>query len=305
LSDFDVLIIGGGPAGISASIWAVDVALSALLIEKNETVGGQLHSIYNPINNYPGILMRNGSEMYSAMRSHLDAAKVKTTFGGVVRADLARMAVQLADGSSHAARAIVIATGVRRRELGVTGEPEFAGKGILRSGSEARNKVAGKKVVVIGGGDAAAENALILSDAAEHVSLIHRGTQLSARKQFTDELSKRPNIHVLLSTKVTEIIGDDDVNGVRIVDRRGESTMPTDNVVIRIGVEPNNGLFAGQVVCDERNYIRTDTNCQTSLPLVYAVGDVASPLSPTIATAVGMGATAIKNIYSVLNEGAR
>lgn len=298
MSDIDVIIIGGGPAGISAALWAADLGLQAVVIERHD-LGGQLNSIYNPIVNYPGISVSNGVELRDRMVSALTATGVPIRMSTRVVPLFPETQVEL-DGEILRGRAVVIATGVRRRELNVPGEREFKGKGMLASGSASRKGVLGKNVVIVGGGDAAVENALILSEKARLVTVVHRGMTLSARPEFQNQLPARDNVDLLLSSRVTGIHGTDRVEAVKVVSNGVKDEILCDHVVIRIGVEPNSEPFSGHLAVDGRGYILSDIHGLTDVPGIYAIGDVARPVSPTISTAVGMGATAVKHIYASL-----
>ena len=193
---------------------------------------------------------------------------------------------------------LIIATGVRRRRLGVPGETDFQGRGILESGTRDKDTVKGKDVVIVGGGDAAAENAVILSQVAKTVTLVHRRNELSARPEFRHEIDRRDNIQILFDTQVRRFVGDSDVTGVEVIESgRGEGLLPADAVLVRIGVQPNSELFRGTLEMDSHGYVLIDPSCATSASGVFAIGDVASPLAPTLSTAVGMGATAAKAVF--------
>ena len=152
-------------------------------------------------------------------------------------------------------------------------------------------------MAIIGGGDAALENAVILAEFAEKIYVVHRRDSFSARESFTARADADPKVEFLLETAVTAISGDDRVTSI-VIQNTGRSTVvDVDAVLIRIGVEPNSDLLLGKTDLDKRGYVLVDTNGQTSLPNVYAVGDVANPISPTIATAVGGGSAAAKSIY--------
>lgn len=295
----EAAIIGAGPAGISAGIWCVELGLRCVLLERETEPGGQMLWTHGPVQNYPGIRTRNGSELCDRFIEHAGSQGVNIiTAASVVAADLVQRSLTLADGSTIVADNIVIATGVRRRTLGVPGEEEFVGRGVLRSGVLAKDTVKGKRVIIVGGGDAALENALILSETAERVTVVHRSDHLRAREDFAAEAGRRANISFLPASHLTEIHGSQTVEAVTIENTRSSATsrLETDSVLIRIGVEPNSELFADQLDTDEHGYIQIDSTCQTSLPRVYAIGDIANPTSPTIATAAGTGATAAKAI---------
>jgi len=208
--------------------------------------------------------------------------------------------IVLEDGRHLTARAIIIATGVRRRKLDVPGEDEFCGRGILDSGATAKNEVAGKTVVIVGGGDAALENALMLGETAKRVTVVHRRDEFTARRDFVDRARQNLKIEFVLNSNVAAITRNQNVEGVEICDVRSGATshLATDTLLIRIGVVPNTEVFQGQLELDKSGYIVADPNCATSLPHAYAAGDVANPRSPTISTAAGTAATAAKHIFS-------
>lgn len=220
----------------------------------------------------------------------------------VVQADLSTKQLRLANGTAISCDAVIIATGVSRRRLGVDGEQEFYGKGILESGARQRNDVAGLDVVIVGGGDAALENASILGEYAKTVTVVHRGEEFRARDHLIREAQARPNVNFRLGTVVKRFLGDGSLTAIELSSRSGAESriVSADRALIRIGVEPNTEFFAKQIAADEAGYVRVDAKCATNIDGVFAVGDVASPRSPTIATAVGMGATAAKNALAYL-----
>ena len=206
------------------------------------------------------------------------------------------------DGTKFSARTVVIATGVSRRKLNVAGEDKFKDRGIIESGKKNAAQTVGKKVLIVGGGDAAFENALILAETAEKVTLIHRHKDFRARREFTEKVEKNPKIEVLTETGITKITGGDKLENVEITNLIGGETriLPVDALLIRIGVEPNTKIFGGKLKLDKNGYIQVNQNCETSLKNVLAVGDVANPLAPTVSSSAGMGATAAKVIFSSL-----
>jgi thioredoxin reductase (NADPH) len=304
---FDVLIIGGGPAGMSAAIWCADLGMSAALIEQNDTLGGQLLIIHNPITNYPGFLRITGAELAAKMAEQVDRAGVPAFTGStIIKINTDDRSVTLEDERTLIGRAMIMATGVRRRKLGIGGEEKLAGKGILSSGALEHSKVRGKSVLIVGGGDAALENALILSESASSVTVIHRGARFSAREDFVREANKRNNVSFLFNTAVLEFLGEDSLSAaaVKTDGDRDRRVISGDFALIRIGVEPNTNLPGLDETLTGR-YIETGSSGDTTLPFVFAAGDVASKISPTIATAVGMGATAAKNVCELLRETAK
>lgn len=299
---YDVVIIGGGPAGLSAAIWCADLGLESILIEKESELGGQLRSIYNPIANYPAAQAANGSELANAFIRSADNFAFDRTTGEAVAIDPASLSVEMKDGRPISGRAIVLATGVSRRRLGIPGEMEFQGKGILRSGAKEREFVKGKRVVIIGGGDAAMENAVMLGEHAAKVFVVHRRAEFTARNEFMSQARDNDRVEFVTNATVESIEGGECVERIIVRDDlSGESnTIEADNVLIRIGVEPNSQLLRSVAELDPAVYVKVNTSAETSLPGIYAVGDVANPIGPTISTAAGTAATAVKSIFRVL-----
>ena len=294
----DVLIIGGGPAGLSALLWCSDLGLSATLLDRGSELGGQLLWIHNEIKNYPGRIAKNGREMRDHFLANFDDIEEQVVLNAeVVSFDASSITATLADGRSVKARFAIIATGLRRRRLGIPGEDEFVGRGILESGAGQRELAKGKRVAVIGGGDAALENALILSEYAEKVYLIHRRSTFKARESFVEHVRRTNNVELLLDQTVSSINGNDVVRSVDIKSTKETQTIPVDVVLIRIGYAPNTGLLRGQIALDDNGYIIVAANGQTNSENIFAVGDAANPFSSTIASSVGTAATTIKRIF--------
>jgi thioredoxin reductase (NADPH) len=301
----DVIIIGAGPAGLSTAFWCDELGLDTLLLEQAEQVGGQLHRVYNPISNYLGLKTNNGKELLEFFTQDVDAAEfdlwTQTTIAAI---DLKAKHLTLHSGESLQSIAIVIATGVRPRELGVPGEKEFAGKGMIESATRDRQLFAGRDVCVVGGGDAAVENALLLAEVCPTVTLVHRGKKLRARRELAQRLQSSHRITVFTESILTRIIGDEEVAAVEVLRKEGLKPfqIAVRGVLIRIGVEPNTELFREQLDTDEKAFIRVNSEQETSVPMVFAIGDVSNPIAPTISSATGAGATAAKVIAARLNK---
>jgi thioredoxin reductase (NADPH) len=300
----DVIIIGAGPAGLSTAFWCDELGLDTLVLEQAEAVGGQLHRVYNPINNYLGLKAQNGEELLEHFTANIDDADfdlwTQTTISSV---DVKARRISLASGEELQSIAIVIATGVRPRELGVLGEKEFVGKGMIESGARDRDLFAGHDVCIVGGGDAAVENALLLAEVCPTVTLVHRRKKLRARREFIEQLQAKHCITVFTESVLTRIIGGDHVEAVEIQRKQGLKPfqLAVRGVLIRIGVEPNTELFREQLETDERGYLVVNSQQETNVPMIFAIGDVSNPLAPTIGSATGAGATAAKVIASRLN----
>ncbi|MCC6327931.1 MAG: FAD-dependent oxidoreductase [Acidobacteria bacterium] len=296
--DLDVVIIGAGPAGLSAGIWCKDIGLNAVIFERESEAGGQLLSIFNPITNYPGLRTENGREMRDRFLLTAAAYGVDIRLSTeVVEIDPTGTSVRLADGQRISSKAVILASGVRRRRLDIPGEAEFAGRGIIVSGSKDKELARNKTVAVIGGGDAALENALILSKYAKKIYVIHRRDKFSARREFTDAASAVPSIEFVFNSAVQKISGSGSVKEITVHDRTsGDHDLSVDLVLIRIGVEPNSGLIKGVAGSGPNGYLRLDSDQRVIGALVYGAGDVANQAAPTIVTAAGAGAAAAKAV---------
>jgi thioredoxin reductase (NADPH) len=301
----DVLIVGGGPAGLTALLWCNELGLSATLIDRRSELGGQLLWINNEIRNYPGRITKNGRELRDHFLYNFDSLDQVRLNSEVVSFDASKISATLGDGTVLTARSAIIATGLRRRRLGIPGELEFVGRGILESGAGQRELAKGRRVAIIGGGDAALENALILSEFAEKVFLIHRRSQFRARHKFVEQLSQKNNVEIFVDYIVTSIGGDESVRSVEVTsnipdNRRSSDVASTsisvDLVLVRIGFEPNTEPFRNQLDLDANGYVVVDHTGQTSTANVFAVGDVTSRETPIIAGAVGAAAIAVKSL---------
>jgi thioredoxin reductase (NADPH) len=298
---YDVVIIGGGAAGISAACWSAELGLSAVLIESNNDLGGQLNYVFNPIKNHLGVETANGREMRDIFVRQMQNRQFDILANSaVMMVDSDKNLVSLSNGKTLYFKALVIATGVRRRKLNIKGEAEFVGKGILESGKRDAKTLIGKTVCVIGGGDAALENALILSEFAEKVFLIHRRENFRGRSEFLTKILTNPKIEILRNTQLLEINGNNKVEAIKLKNN-ANFILPTDAIIFRLGVEPNTELFRDKISLDEFGYIKIDGNCETNLQNIFAAGDVANRLSPTVSSAVGTGTTAAKVIWQRLN----
>lgn len=302
--DYDVIICGGGAAGISAALWCDDLKLDALVLEANGELGGQLLWTHNRIDNHLGTLgARDGRELRDLFAEQIARRKFDLKLSSEISdIDFDRKIVALENGEKFMARFLIVAAGVRRRRLNVAGEDEFTGKGIIESGARDPNAVENKRAVIVGGGDAAFENALILAEKAAKIYLINRGKKFRARAEFAERVSSNPKIEVLNEIVVREIKGNEFLETVRLENLRTKETfdLAADALLIRIGIEPNTEIVRGKLDLDERGFIEINSLCETSVAGVFAVGDVANPLAPTVSGAVGMGATAVKVISEKL-----
>jgi len=303
--DFDVLVIGGGPAGLATALWCDDLGMSAVVLERQTEFGGQLLNIHAAIRNYPGLETANGREMRDVFLLQVQQRNIKLKAAAeIAETDLAELSVTDSEGSVYSAQAIVIATGVRRRRLNVEGESEFYGKGIIVSGQRDRELIKEKRLLIVGGGDAALENAALLSDEAAETTVVIRRSGPSARTEFIDKLKGNARVKFLFDSEVTAFTGGEMLSGATVKNNKSGTTdiLDIDVALIRIGVEPNTEILAGAVDLDPHCYINVDHECETNLPGVFAIGDVANPISPTISTAIGTASTAAKRIFVWINH---
>jgi thioredoxin reductase (NADPH) len=299
----DVIIIGAGPAGLSAALWCDELGLDTLVLERNSEIGGQLLNVHNPVRNYIGLKAESGIGIRDAFASHIEEAEFDLWTGvQIERVDLRSRKIWLRSGEELQSVCMIIATGVRRRELGIPGEKELAGRGIIESAARDRDLFAGEDVCVVGGGDAAVENALYLAEVCPTVTLVHRGQKLRARHDFVEKIKGEHCITVFTEATLQRIIGEEKVEGVEILrkDAIKPFQMAVGGVLIRIGVEPNTEQFRHQLPLDDAGYAIVNSVHETEIPNVFAVGDVSNPLAPTISSATGAGATAAKIIASRL-----
>jgi len=302
--NFEVIIIGGGAAGMSAALWCAELGLNALLLEENADLGGQLLWVYNSIKNHLGSTAENGRELRDIFVRQIENRKftlhLKSEISNIC---FEKKELLLNSGEKFSAKFIIIATGIRRRKLDVEGEEKFKDKGIIESGKRDAESVKDKDVCVVGGGDAAFENALILAKAAAKVTLVHRRKDFRARAEFIEQAQNNPKIKILSETVLRKIVGRKQIEAVELEDLNAAETflLNVEAVLLRVGVEPNTEILRGKLKLDKDGYIKINQNCETNVKGIFAVGDVANPLAPTVSSAVGMGATGVKTLFAKLD----
>lgn len=255
---------------------------------------------YNAIKNHLGIEVENGRELQKIFLKQIQERQFELqTNCEVVSIDPEKKQVKLKNNEILSANALIISTGVRRRKLDLENEDKLKGHGIIESGKREAEKVAGKIVCIVGGGDAALENALILSEFAKQVILVHRRSDFRGRPEFVEKILKTKNVKILTETAVSKLIGQEYLEAVELQNLNSHQTFiqSTDFLLLRLGVEPNTGMLQGKILLDKNGYCLIDSNCETNSKNIYAIGDVANPLAPTISGAVGMGASVVKVIF--------
>jgi len=292
---YELIIIGGGPAGLAAGIYAARDSLDCLLFEK-DTSGGQL-MLATEVANYPGFSAAlTGDELAERMREHACRFGLSVQRETVVALDVRGSAISVTtDKGRYRARAVIVATGSSYRFLGVPGEERLRGRGVSYCGSCDGPLFRGRSLVVVGGGDTALEEALFLTRFAAEIRIVHRRHELRAKRYLQKLAFAHKKIGFILDSVVREIRGQERVTGVLIEDVREGSTreLTCDGVFIFIGAQPNSRFMEGCCARDEGGYVVTDCNMRTSATGVFAAGDVRKDSVRQIASAVGDGVTAL------------
>jgi len=292
---YDMIILGGGPGGYTAALYAARSGLDALVVERL-SAGGQL-ALTHQIDNYPGFAEGiGGFELAQQMQQQAEKFGAKTLNAEVERVDLKAnpKRVETSEGVLKS-RTVVIATGANPRELGLANEKELVGKGVAYCASCDGMFYRGKTVAVIGGGNTAAEDALLLSRIAQKVMVVHRRDHLRATKIYHEPLQTAKNVEFYWNSVVVELLSGEKLNGLRVQNvQTGEMTeLVVDGVFVSIGRQPATQLFAEQLALDDGGYIIAGEDTQTSIPGVYAVGDVRTKPLRQVVTAVADGALAV------------
>lgn len=303
---YDVIILGSGPAGLTAAIYAKRAMLNAIIIERNYVGGGQILNTYE-VDNYPALPGISGFDLGMKMSEHADKfgiEKLSTNINSV-NLDGEIKTVDTDDGVISG-RTVVIATGNSPKKLIVPGEEEFTGRGVSYCATCDGAFFKGKITAVVGGGDVAIEDAIFLSRGCEKVYLIHRRNSLRGAKSLQDTLINTPNIELVYNTVVTAINGSDVVNNITIknVESLEESPLNVNGIFLAVGNDPNKLLETGdaKLCTDERGYIVASEDCKTNIPGVYAAGDIRVKRLRQVVTAVADGANAIESVQEYLRE---
>ena len=300
---YDLIIIGSGPAGLAAAIYAARARLSFLVLEKMPLSGGQILNTYE-VENYPGIPTIGGFELGMKLREHAEHQGTEMIHIEVRHISLeeqGRIKVLYTDGKEYRARTVILAMGAKYRTLGIPGEKELTGMGVSYCATCDGAFFRGRKVAVVGGGDVAAEDALFLARGCEKVYLIHRRDQLRAAGVLQEKLRAAENVELVWNTEVTRVNGEEHVESIWMRKKDGtEQLLEVDGLFIAVGNLPQTELVAKLLQLDETGYIPAGENCVTELPGVFAAGDIRTKQLRQVVTAVADGANAVASAQEYL-----
>lgn len=287
----DILVIGAGPAGLTAALYARRGEKEVTVVEKG-AFGGQM--TFSPrIENYPGFESVSGTELADAMVGQVlaqGASLEPDEIKSIEKIDGGFRAV--GEFGSYEAKTVIIAAGAKHRQLGVEGENRFTGEGISYCAVCDGAFYKGKRVAVIGGGNSALQEAVLLSEGCAKVTLVQNLDYFTGEKKLVDTLKTKPNVDFITGTVVTEFLGETDLTGIRISGKDGERVLEVDGVFVAIGLVPQNGFASGLVSLDKWGYVPSGENTLTDCEGVFVAGDCRSKGIRQIATAVADGATA-------------
>jgi thioredoxin reductase (NADPH) len=294
-TSYDVIIIGGGPAGLTAGLYTSRAKLDTLLVERM-IVGGQVMTT-TKVENYPGFPGGiDGPELVARFQEHCQEFGLEVATGEVQKLiDKGDHKLVIVDGEEYRARAVIVTTGAEPRKLGIPGENELIGRGVSYCATCDGAFFRDVPVAVVGGGDTAAEEALFLTRFASKVYLVHRRDKLRATSVLQERILANPKIEVVWSSVAEEVVGENrGVAGLKVQNKiTGQfASLAVEGVFFAIGVIPKARFLADILTLNEEGYILTDNECRTSLPGIFAAGDVRSKILKQIATAVGDGAVA-------------
>ena len=303
---YDVIIIGSGPAGLAAGVYAQRARLSSIIIEKEYMSGGQILNTYE-VDNYPGLPGINGFDLGMKLREHCEGLGAEFVTAEVEKVSLAEdgqtKLVQTAE-ETYQAKTVILAMGARHRLLEVPGEEEFTGMGVSYCATCDGAFFKDRVTAVVGGGDVAVEDALFLARGCEKVYLIHRRDSLRAAAALQEKAMENEKIEILWDTVVTGIQGHEQVEGIGLLNKKTgeERSLPVDGVFVAVGNQPNSKIVTELLHLDKNGYISADETGVTGIPGIFAAGDIRTKQLRQIVTAVSDGANAVTSVQNYLNS---
>ncbi|MCW3764639.1 thioredoxin-disulfide reductase [Weissella confusa] len=300
MRQYDVVVIGAGPGGMTAALYAARANLNVAMLDRG-IYGGQMNNT-DDIENYPGFTTIKGPELGEKMYQGTVKTGVNFVYGDVqnVTVDDQQMKHIQTDSDELVASAVIIATGSNNRKLGIPGEEKFSGKGVSYCAVCDGSFFKGKNVTVVGGGDSAISEGLYLANVTDGVNVIHRRNQLRAQKVLQNRAFDNDKIDFTWNTSMTEILGDENhVTGVKIHNNQtgDDTTLDTDGVFVYVGNVPNSQIFNNLNITDQAGWVITNDQMETTIPGIYAIGDVRQKQLRQITTAVGDGGIAGQNAF--------
>lgn len=304
MREFDLVIVGGGLAGLTAAMYAGRYGLSTAVVDQMGA-GGQIVNV-EKVENFPGFPEGvPGFDLGPMVQEQAEAAGAEFVMDTVeaLEIDGDKRVLRCAEEELQA-RAVIVAAGSSLRALGIPGEERLMGKGVSHCASCDAPFFAGQEACVIGGGDSALDEAVVLAEQASRVLLIHRGPEFQAQQVILDKVAAMDNIEPVFNTQVEEILGEDGVTAVRLKDvtTGAEREEPLAGVFVFVGLEPNTAFVRGVLDLDEAGHIRTDIQMRTSVPGVFAAGDIRQGAAGQLVSAAGDGATAAVAAFHYLTS---
>lgn len=300
---YDVIIIGSGPAGLSAAIYAQRAMLKAVVIEKEFMGTGQIAES-SRVDNYPGLYGESGYDLGEKFRSHAEASGAEFIEAEVTEIipESGNYVLKLSDGKLLETKTVIYAAGTYRRRLNIKGEQEFSARGISYCAVCDGAFYAGKSVAVIGGGDTALSDALYLSEMCERVYIIHRRDSFRGSEALQERVKKTPNIELVLNAVPTEFFGDKLLSGVKYIQSGKEKTLNVSGSFTAIGSVPNTELLKGIAELDNIGYIIAGEDGITSAGGIFAAGDVRTKKLRQVVTAASDGANCVESVRNYLQS---